>query len=155
MCDLKATRSAAPPSDRNPTEYLTKHKLENLCDLDVAMLVLNGFLLREVQTMLSSSKLYTSLSLIEQIVGNKTQGMIRRQQANVRLNAHQSALAFQFAKALEFATEVFGIQALAEDWLCQPSRYFSGKTPLQLIANSIGFAVVERYLAQIHHGIYA
>lgn len=154
MYDLKATASAAPPSDRKPTEYLTKHKLENLCDVDVAMLVLNGFLLREVQSMLSSSKLYTSLSVIEQIVG-KTQGMIRRQQANVRLDAHQSALAFQFAKALEFATEVFGAQALAEDWLCRPSRYLSGNAPLQLIENSIGFAVVERYLAQIHHGIYA
>jgi putative toxin-antitoxin system antitoxin component (TIGR02293 family) len=63
-------------------------------------------------------------------------------------------MAFHFAKVLEYAAVVFGTQVRAEKWLCQPSRHLSGKAPLQVIDTSIGAAVVERYLGQIHNGVY-
>jgi putative toxin-antitoxin system antitoxin component (TIGR02293 family) len=139
-----------------PTETLTRRSLEELSDLDLVKLILEGFALQDVELMLSSSRLYTTRNVIELIVG-KPQREVNHplnDQAMVRLNAQQSAIAFQFAKTLEHATAVFGTQTLAEDWLCQPSRYFSGHTPVELIETSVGFAAVERYLWQVHHGVY-
>lgn len=139
-----------------PTEALTKRSLEELSDLDLVTLVLEGFALQDVELMLSSSRLYTTRKVIELIMGKPQREInhLLKGRAMVRLNAQQSAIAFQFAKTLEQATAVFGTQALAEDWLCQPSRHFSGHTPVELIETSVGFATIERYLWQVHHGVY-
>ena len=50
-----------------------------------------------------------------------------------RLNASQSAVAFQFAKVLEYATTVFGSLPLAEEWLQKPCRHLADLVPLTLV----------------------
>lgn len=142
---------------RGPTETLTKRPLEELGDVDLVKLVLEGFALQDVQMMLSSSTLYTKRNVIGLILGRSQRKVNHPLSSSLgmdRLNAQQSAMAFQFAKTLEQAIAVFGTHAMAEDWLCRPSRYLSGLTPVELIETSVGFATVERYLWQIHHGVY-
>jgi uncharacterized protein (DUF2384 family) len=50
-----------------------------------------------------------------------------------RLNASQSAVAFRFAKVLEYATTVFGSLPLAEEWLQKPCRHLADLVPLTLV----------------------
>ncbi|QBZ89325.1 DUF2384 domain-containing protein [Pseudomonas viciae] len=59
-----------------------------------------------------------------------------------------------YVKALEHATDVFGGQRLAEDWLRKPCTYLDDQVPLELIDNPPGFQVVEDYLARIELGVY-
>ncbi|MFJ3681425.1 antitoxin Xre/MbcA/ParS toxin-binding domain-containing protein [Pseudomonas sp. NPDC090208] len=157
MKDLIPDSIPRPRQVRGPTETLTKRPLEELGDLDLLILVLEGFALKDVHMMVSSSTLYTKRNVICLVMGKPEQQVAHLLNSGlgmVRLNAQQSAMAFQFAKTLEQATTVFGTQALAEDWLCRPSRYFGGHVPVDLIETSVGFATVERYLSQIHHGVY-
>lgn len=72
----------------------------------------------------------------------------------VRLEAHQSAIAFQYAKILERVSGVSGKQATAEEWLSRPCLYLEGLTPLDLIYNAISFQVIKDYLDRIEFGIY-
>lgn len=140
-----------------PTETLTKRPIEELGDLDLAMLVLQGFALQDVQMMLSSSTLYTKRNVIRLITGKsqrKIRQLLKSGLGMSRLNAQQSAMAFHYAKTLEHAIAVLGTQAMAENWLCRSSRYLSGLAPVELIETSVGFTTVERYLSQIEHGVY-
>lgn len=70
------------------------------------------------------------------------------------MNAHQSAVAFQYARALEQAIVVFGSQALAEAWLGRPCRQLHDYVPLDMVENAIGFHVVESYLQRVGMGVY-
>lgn len=115
-----------------------------------------GFYLSDVREMLSGSKLYMEHGLLERITGKsvRTVQRLAKEAQPIRLNRQQSTVAFQYAQALEHATEVFGSQSLAEDWLEKPCKYLDGHAPLELIDNSLGFQVVEDYLSRIEHGVY-
>lgn len=157
MKDLIPDPNPRPRQARGPTETLTKRPIEELGDVDLVMLVLQGFALQDVQMMLSSSTLYTKRNVIRLITGKsqrKVSHLLSSGQGMDRLNAQQSVMAFQFAKTLEHAIAVLGTQAMAEDWLCRSSRHLSGLTPVELIETSVGFTTVERYLSQIQHGVY-
>src|SRR3546814_6105491 len=54
------------------------------------------------------------------------------------LNSQQSAVAFQYAKVLEHAMNVFGTQKLAEEWLGRPCKHLDGDVPLDVIDNPFG-----------------
>jgi len=157
MKDLVLDSNPRPRQARGPTEMLTKRPLEDLGDLDLVILVLQGFALQDVQMMLFSSTLYTKRNVIGLITGKsqrRVHHLLNSGRGMDRLNAQQSAMAFQFAKTLEHATAVLGTQAMAEDWLCRSSRHLSGLTPVELIETSVGFTTIERYLSQIQHGVY-
>lgn len=157
MKDLIPDPNPRPRQARGPTETLTKRPIEELGDLDLVMLVLQGFALQDVQMMLSSSTLYTKRNVIRLITGKSQRKVSHLLSCGLemdRLNTQQSAMAFQFAKTLEHAIAVLGTQAMAEDWLCRSSRHLSGLTPVELIETSVGFTTVERYLSQIQHGVY-
>ncbi|QLG96428.1 DUF2384 domain-containing protein [Pseudomonas yamanorum] len=141
---------------RTPTEYLTQTQNDQINLLNIFLLVKEGFALSDVQAMLSISELYSSTKVMRRIFG-KSIRTIKRQGSNektARLNAQQSTVAFQYAKALEHATSVFGTQRLAEEWLDRPCRHLAGNVPLELIDNSLGFQVVEEYLKQVELGVY-
>lgn len=157
MKDLIPDPNPRARQAQGPTETLTKRPMEELGDLDLVILVLQGFALQDVQMMLSSSTLYTKRNVIGLITGKsqrKVNNLLNSGLGMDRLNAQQSAMAFQFAKTLEHAISVLGTQARAEDWLGQSSMYLSGLMPVELIETSVGFTTVERYLSQIQHGIY-
>ncbi|MFJ4052116.1 antitoxin Xre/MbcA/ParS toxin-binding domain-containing protein [Pseudomonas sp. NPDC089743] len=119
-------------------------------------LVREGFSLAQVRAMVASSPLYSAASVLDRILGSSDRrGQRQKKQARrVRLNARQSATAFQYAQALERAIAVFGNQQLAEQWLGRPCNYLAGKVPLDVIENWWGFKSVEDYLQKIELGIY-
>lgn len=157
MKNLIPDSNHTPCQARGPTEMLTKRRLEELRDLDLVTLVLQGFTLQDVQMMLSSSALYTKRNVIGLITGKSQRKVNKLLDSGLgvdRLDSQQSAMAFQFAKTLEHAIAVLGTQAMAEDWLSRSSRHLSGLKPVEIIETSVGFTTVERYLSQIQHGVY-
>jgi putative toxin-antitoxin system antitoxin component (TIGR02293 family) len=140
---------------RKPTEVLLHGRKG-----DERMLIIRytqeGFNLSDVRDMLSTSTLYMEHDLVQRITGKsiRTVQRLTKESTPVRLNQQQSTVAFQYAQTLEHATNVFGSQPLAEDWLKKPCKYLDGHVPLELIDNSLGFQAVEDYLTRIEHGVY-
>ncbi|WP_139831330.1 MULTISPECIES: antitoxin Xre/MbcA/ParS toxin-binding domain-containing protein [unclassified Pseudomonas] len=140
---------------RRPTEVLL-HGRKGDTRLSILQYTKEGFSLSAVKDMLALSALYMEHDLVQRITGKsiRTVQRLAKETGSVRLNPQQSAVAFQYAQVLEHATEVFGNQLLAEDWLKKPCKYLDGNVPLELIDNPLGFQVVEDYLTRIEHGVY-
>lgn len=141
---------------RKPTEYLLQLDAGQLSQVMVYKLTVKGFELKDVQDMLSISDLYSTNKVMSRIVGKSIRTLQRQGSSKqpAHLNAQQSAVAFQYAKVLEYAIHVFGTQKLAEEWLGRPCKYLEGDVPLDVIDNPIGFQAVEDYLERIEHGVY-
>ncbi|EMJ4936110.1 antitoxin Xre/MbcA/ParS toxin-binding domain-containing protein [Pseudomonas aeruginosa] len=150
------TRTRKPaPAARRPTEYLFQSDSDQLSPVMVYRLTVKGFDLKDVQDMLAISDLYSTKKIMSRIVG-KSIRTIQRQGSKqpAHLNSQQSAVAFQYAKVLEHAINVFGTQKLAEEWLGRPCKYLDGDVPLDVIDNPVGFQAVEDYLERIEYGVY-
>jgi putative toxin-antitoxin system antitoxin component (TIGR02293 family) len=144
------------PNGRMPTELLLGDNTGELSQIMIYKLIIQGFNLKNVQEMLAISDLYSKEKVVRRILG-KSLRMLQRLSKNnqpVLLNSQQSAVAFQYAKILELAIEIFGNQALAEEWLGRPCKFLADEVPLDVIDNAIGFQAVEDYLHRIDHGIY-
>jgi putative toxin-antitoxin system antitoxin component (TIGR02293 family) len=145
--------ASAPESDvRKPTEHLTQISSGQLSQLDIFFLAKEGFALQDVRAMISISKLYASSKVIDRILGKSKPK--KTHDGTPRLNASQSAIAFQFAKVLEQATTVFGSQPLAEEWLQKPCRHLADLVPLTLVDNPLGFRAIAVYLGRVELGVY-
>lgn len=140
---------------RKPTEVLL-HGRKGDERLLIIRYTQEGFYLSDVKDMLSTSALYMEHDLVQRITGRsvRTVQRLAKETKPIRLNQQQSTVAFQYAQTLEHATNVFGSQSLAEDWLKKPCKYLDGYVPLELIDSSLGFQVVEDYLTRIEHGVY-
>jgi putative toxin-antitoxin system antitoxin component (TIGR02293 family) len=152
------TSSAAltAPAVRSPTAYLFGGESGNLSTIRIYLLTKDGFHLKDVQDMLSSSALYSTQKVLSRIIGKSVRTIQRQGSSNkpAQLNSQQSAVAFQYAKVLEHAIAVFGTQRGAEEWLGNPCKYLEGGVPLDLIDNPVGFQAVEDYLERIELGVY-
>lgn len=139
-----------------PTECLTAGCIGQLSPSDVVSLIFSGFELNDVTAIISLSKLYSTPQITERILGKKRRSIQRQRSKDypLRLSAHQSAVAFQYAKTLEHVNVVFGKQEIAEDWLSRPYPHLDGLIPLDLIDKAIGFQDVKDYLERIELGIY-
>ena len=146
--------ASAPKSDvRKPTEYLTQISSGQLSQLDIFLLAKKeGFALQHARAMVSISKLYASSKVIDRILGKSKPH--KTDDGSLRLNASQSAIAFQFAKVLEQAAKVFGSLPLAEEWLQKPCRHLAGLAPLNLVDNPLGYRAIEDYLERVELGVY-
>ncbi|MGE8147055.1 antitoxin Xre/MbcA/ParS toxin-binding domain-containing protein [Pseudomonas frederiksbergensis] len=151
----KYTVAGSKKITRTPTEVLL-HGRSGDTRLSIIRYTQEGFELSDVRDMLSTSALYMEHGLIQRITGKSIRTVQRlvKETKPVRLNQQQSTVAFQYAQTLEHASNVFGNQQLAEDWLKKPCKYLDGHVPLELIDNSLGFQVVEDYLTRIEHGVY-
>ncbi|MBZ9783426.1 DUF2384 domain-containing protein [Pseudomonas sp. REP124] len=140
---------------RKPTEVLLRGR-RGETRMTIIRYTQKGFDLNDVREMLSTSTLYMEYGLVQRITGKslRTVQRLAKETRPVRLNEQQSTIAFQYARALEHASEVFGSQQLAEDWLKKPCKYLDGNVPLELVGNSLGFQAVEDYLTAIEHGVY-
>ncbi len=151
--DTRARKAFSPA--RRPTEYLLRENADLLSPVMVYRLTAEGFDLKDVQAMLALSELYSSRKIMSRIVGKSIRTLQRQgSKQDAHLNAQQSAVAFQFAKALEHAIKVFGSLRLAEEWLGRPCQHLGGDVPLDIIDNPVGFQAVEDYLERIEYGVY-
>lgn len=143
------------PAPLKPTEFLCGDSGQ-LTLIMVHKLIVKGFLLKDVQAMVSSSELYLKKQVLTRILGKSVRAARRQkdQFGVALLNHQQSATAYQFAEALEGAIDVFGTQRLAEEWLCQPSKYLDGQAPVDIVDEPVGLRAVKQYLERVEYGVY-
>ncbi|POA50582.1 hypothetical protein C1893_02780 [Pseudomonas sp. MPR-ANC1] len=115
-----------------------------------------GFELSDVVNMLSTSELYQQGEMVKRITGKsvRTVRRLMKEGLSVRLDPHQSVVAYQYALVLQMAIRAFGRQSKAEEWLQQPTPYLNGYVPSELTRHSLGFQMVEQYLGQIIYGVH-
>lgn len=139
-----------------PTAYLIGDQPAPPSSLWVYLRVRAGFALTDVRAMISSSALYSQADILKRVAGRSIRTVQRKAQVSddARLSAQQSAVAFQYARALEDAIAVFGSQSLAETWLGRPCRHLEGYVPLDMVESAVGFLAVESYLQRVKMGVY-
>lgn len=71
-----------------------------------------------------------------------------------RLSQDQSSRAWKFAEILSRATQIFGGQAQAEQWLSQPALGLGQRRPIELLATLAGVELVENHLTRLEYGVY-
>jgi putative toxin-antitoxin system antitoxin component (TIGR02293 family) len=133
------------PGAEKPKVFLIRADSGQLSPIQVYSLIAKGYDLKSVHEMLSSSDLFLERNILGRILGRSSgKGHRHGKKQPVRLGSHQSALAFQYAKVLEYAINVFGSQKLAEEWLGRPCKYLEVDAPLDMIDNALGYRNCHR-----------
>ncbi len=87
-------------------------------------------------------------------VSTRTMHRIKARPAKSLLSYEQSSRVWKFAEILAQATAVFGSRGEAEKWLEQPAMALEGRKPIDLLATSVGVALVESHLTRLAYGVY-
>lgn len=92
---------------------------------------------------------------VRKAVGLSVRTVQRRNQTPQKpLSAEQSGRAWKFAEVLAKASEVFGTQEAAEEWLNTAAIGLDGRRPIELLSTAVGAEMVERLLGRIEYGVY-
>lgn len=139
-----------------PTEYLLGRDVVPRSAVSIYEPTDTGFALADVRAMISNSDLYSTRNVLQRILNVSAGGSNHDEfsELPVHLDSKQSAVAFQYAQILEYATHVFGSQAFAEDWLVRSCKYLDNVVPLDVVDEASGFCIVWSYLERIEHGVY-
>ena len=78
----------------------------------------------------------------------------RRESPEKPLGQEQSGRAWKFAEILAKATEVFGSQEEAEQWLDRPATGLDQRRPIDLLATPAGVEMVQDFLHRLEYGVY-
>ena len=78
----------------------------------------------------------------------------RKKEASAKLSQEQSGRAWKFAEILGTATEIFGSQEEAEQFLENPAIGLDQNRPIDLLATPAGVELVEAHLERIRFGVY-
>ena len=71
------------------------------------------------------------------------------------LSPEQSGRTWKFAEILARATEVFGSQNEAEQWLERPAIGLDQRRPIDLLSSPAGVETIEDHLTRLEYGVYA
>ncbi|MEX2542496.1 MAG: antitoxin Xre/MbcA/ParS toxin-binding domain-containing protein [Trueperaceae bacterium] len=83
-----------------------------------------------------------------------TRTISRRREAKKPLDRTSSERLVRLALLYRRASEVFGDEALARQWMQTPRATFGGRTPFQLASSEIGAQEVEDVLLRVEHGVF-
>ncbi|WP_434768065.1 antitoxin Xre/MbcA/ParS toxin-binding domain-containing protein [Pseudomonas triticicola] len=78
----------------------------------------------------------------------------KRLASNQRLKVDESDRMYRAVNIIAMAVTVFGDTEKARNWLSKPKSRFSGKSPCDLLATSLGGYRVEEMLIQVAEGFY-
>lgn len=93
---------------------------------------------------------------LEKAVGMSLRTWQRRKDTPSKpLSQEQSGRAWKFAEILSKATDVFGSQAEAEQWLERPAVGLDQRRPIDLLGTPAGVELVEDHLDRLEYGVYA
>ena len=94
---------------------------------------------------------------LELAVGMSERTYYRRKKAadGKPLSREQSGRIWTFADILRRATDLFGSQPEAEQWLETPAIGLDQRRPIDLLSTPAGVDTVETYLTRITYGVYA
>ena len=89
-------------------------------------------------------------------IGMSVRTFQRRKEVPARpLSPEQSGKTWHFAGILAKATQVFGTQKAAEEWLEQPATGLDQRRPIDLLATPAGVELVDEFLERLRYGVYA
>ncbi|MDE2362766.1 MAG: DUF2384 domain-containing protein [Hyphomicrobiales bacterium] len=90
----------------------------------------------------------------EAAMGMSQRTFQRRRDEPGRLNLDQSDRAWKLAEMLSKATRVFGSLEAAERWMASPAMGLDHRKPIDLLATSAGFEMVDIFLTRLEYGVY-
>ena len=123
--------------------------------LDAHELLLDG-LPGSALTHFVSHLLFIQTDSLEKAFGMSLRTFQRRKDAPDKpLSQEQSGRTWKFAEILAKATDVFGSQEDAEQWLERPAIGLDQRRPIDLLATPAGIELVEQYLTRLAYGVYA
>ena len=123
--------------------------------LDAHELLLDG-LPGSALTHFVSHLLFLQTDSLEKAFGMSLRTFQRRKDAPDKpLSQEQSGRTWKFAEILAKATDVFGSQEEAEQWLERPAIGLDQRRPIDLLATPAGIELVEQYLTRLAYGVYA
>ena len=123
--------------------------------LDAHELLLDG-LPGSALTHFVSHLLVIQTDSLEKAFGMSLRTFQRRKDAPDKpLSQEQSGRTWKFAEILAKATDVFGSQEEAEQWLERPAIGLDQRRPIDLLATPAGIELVEQYLTRLAYGVYA
>jgi putative toxin-antitoxin system antitoxin component (TIGR02293 family) len=123
--------------------------------LDAHELLLDGLPVSAL-THFVSHLLFIQTDSLEKAFGMSLRTFQRRKDAPDKpLSQEQSGRTWKFAEILAKATDVFGSQEEAEQWLERPALGLDQRRPIDLLATPAGIELVEQYLTRLAYGVYA
>ena len=81
--------------------------------------------------------------------------MARRSRAKSRLTPQESDRLVRIARVFAYATEVFGSEEKASQWLRLPIRALNFTTPFEYLDTEEGARQVEAVLSHLEHGVFS
>ena len=124
--------------------------------LDAHELLLSGLPASALDHLVGSLVVIGKNESLEKAVGMSLRTWQRRKDAPSKpLNQEQSGRAWKFAEILAKATDVFGSQAEAEQWLARPAIGLDQRRPIELLGTPAGVELVEDNLERLEFGVYA
>jgi putative toxin-antitoxin system antitoxin component (TIGR02293 family) len=124
--------------------------------LDAHEMLRDGLPARAVASLVShlSTLVFTELSLAKAL-GTSLRTLQRQKKTpGKRLSQEQSGRLWKFAEILAKATEVFGSQADAEQWMQRPAIGLEQRRPIELLETPAGTELVEDFLERLEYGVY-
>lgn len=124
--------------------------------LDAHELLLKGLPTSALDHLMQRLVLLHRTDSLEKAVGMSLRTYQRRKDTPTKsLSQEQSGRAWKFAEILSRATDLFGSQAKAEQWLEEPAIGLDRFRPIDLLATPAGVELVEDYLTRLEYGVYA
>jgi putative toxin-antitoxin system antitoxin component (TIGR02293 family) len=135
-------------------DRVIRHRLQNAMDVHEALI--HGLPGAALTHLVGSLVVRHDPTLLEKAVGMSVRTIQRRKGSPSKpLSQEQSGRTWKFAEILAKATEVFGSQEEAEQWLEHPAIGLDQWRPIDLLSTPAGVRVVEEFLERMEFGVYA
>jgi putative toxin-antitoxin system antitoxin component (TIGR02293 family) len=123
--------------------------------LDAHEMLLHGLPGKALTCLIDNLLVIQGTASLEMAVGMSLRTFQRRKRKPAKLlSQEQSGRTWKFAEILAKATEMFGSQEDAEQWLERPAIGLDRRRPIDLLATPAGVELVEDYLRRIEYGVY-
>ncbi|MBY5757391.1 DUF2384 domain-containing protein [Rhizobium leguminosarum] len=124
--------------------------------LDAHELLLHGLPATALDHLVGTLVVLGKNESLEKAMGMSLRTWQRRKDTPSKpLSQEQSGRAWKFAEILTKATDIFGSQAEAEQWLERPAVGLEQRRPIDLLGTPAGVELVEDHLDRMEYGVYA
>lgn len=122
--------------------------------IDAHDILVEGLPGRALTTFIASFVVFPEIEL-EKALGMSLRTVQRVKASPTKvLDPDQSARTWKLASILAKATDVFGSQEAAENWLERPATGLDRRRPIDLLATPAGAELVEQFLTRLDYGVY-
>ena len=124
--------------------------------LDAHAMLFDGLPSSALNCLVHSLIVIDKADALEKAVGISLGTCQRRKSTPAKLlSQEQSGRTWKFAEILAKATDVFGSQKEAEQWLGRPAIGLDRRYPIDLLATPVGIELIEQHLARLAYGVYS